>query len=309
MQDDHAPRFEWGGRLEMDFRNQFETSTDRGDEFDSWRLGLGGGFGGPINESILVGLDLGYRHESWDFNLDNGSPPVYGGTALPREPWNPINVVDLVPHSSVLVGSRVAVDVGVPIRWAGESGSDENGFAAGVSALVRWFVNDDVTLGAGIGVTSALEDDAETFPLVSLDWRINERMRLRTEGGWLQGGKTTFFWGPSETIRLRASAGYERTRFRLDDNGNAADRNGIGEVTQVPIEVGLRLQPLPGATFDFHVGLAVAGRLRVETDGGRKLYDQAFDPAPLVGFRLTIPLSLPERAPLADPNAPPITDS
>jgi hypothetical protein len=292
MIGDPLPRFEWRGRMAADYRYEFETKSDGGDEFDAWRAGIEGDFGGPINQSILVGMGLRYAHSSYDFNLDNGSPPDFGGTRLPREPWNTLNTVDLLPSATVLVGSRVAVRTAVPIRYAGESGADRNGFAAGVSALVRWQVNDAIAIGLGLGVTSQLEGDAETFPIVALNWRINQSLVLQTEGDWFQGGRTTLLWGANEAIRLSVSTGYERTRFRLDDNGTAADTNGIGEVTTVPIEVGLRLQVMPEAWLDVRAGLGVAGRIRVETDGGDKLYDQEYDPAPRVGVFLTFPFGL-----------------
>lgn len=295
MVDDRAPRFEWRGGVETDFRNDFATKSDGGDEFDAYHVGIAGAFGGPINESILVGFSAGYRHSSYDFNLD-GIPPVsYGGTALPRDPWNRLNTIDFMPNTTILVGSQVSITAAVPIRWAAESGANENAFAAGISAIVRWQVNDAFSIGAGIGVTSQLEDESETFPLVSLGWRISENLEFTTEGSWFQGGNAILLWGPSEVIRLSLSAGYERTRFRLDDNGTAADRNGIGEVTTIPIEVGLRFQFIEEAYFDFRAGLGVAGRLRVESDAGRRLYDQEYDPAPRVGFSLTIPFGLSER--------------
>ena len=36
MPEAPATRFEWRGRLQSDFRNQFEAKTDGGDEFDYW---------------------------------------------------------------------------------------------------------------------------------------------------------------------------------------------------------------------------------------------------------------------------------
>jgi len=294
MLEETSPSYEWRGRLATSYRNEFSTKSDAGDEFDAWRVEVEGGVEGPINQSILVGFQGGYRHARYDFDLD-GSPPGSFGTALPRDPWNTVNSLDFLPNATVLVGSRVAVIAAVPIRWAAETGADRNGFAAGVSALVRWQVSDALSLGAGIGVTSQLEGDAETFPLISLRWRISESLELTTQGGWFQGGRTALLWGPNPAIRLSLSAGYERLRFRLDDNGNAADRNGIGEVTTIPIEVGLRLQLIPEAILEIHAGLGVEGRLRVETDSGRKLYDQTYDPAPRVGFSLTFPIGLPAR--------------
>lgn len=300
---DTAPRFEWSGQLASDFRNDFETDLDGGDEFEAWQLGVAGDFGGPINESILVGMRAGYHYAKYDFRLDNGTgiPPTYGGRELPKDPWGSINTVDLAPTATVLVGSRVSLVGAVPIRWAGESGARDNGWIAGINGLVRWQVTDRLAVGAGIGVTSQLEDDAETFPIVSLDWQLTEALRLRTEGSWAQGGQAVLLWGPAEAIALSVSAGYERVRFRLDDNGFQADRDGIGEITAIPIEVGFRFRLFEGAWFDFRAGLGVAGRLRVEDERGNKLYDQDYDPAPRVGIALTIPLRLPAGRPSAQP--------
>lgn len=293
--DVDAPRYEWRGRIETSFRNEFDTKTDGGDEFRSWRVGAAGDFGGPINESILVGLRAGYQYSSYDFNLQHGSgdPPSYGTNQLPRDPWNSINTADLTPSTTILVGDRFAVVVAVPIRWSAENGARRNALTAGISGIALWQVTDSFRIGGGLGVTSQLESNAETFPIVSLDWQITNDLELRTEGGWIQGGKTTLLYGPNRAIRLAFSAGYERNRFRLDDNGSRTDRNGIGEVTAVPIEVGLRFEIYEHAYFDFHVGLGVAGRFRVENDNGHKLYDQQYDPAPRIGLALSFPFGLP----------------
>ncbi len=296
MITDPPSRWAWSGHVATDFRMEFETKSDAGDEFDAWRSGIEGDVGGPINQSVLVGFAARYAFSSFDFNLDNGAPIVFGGTRLPREPWNTINTLDLVPHATVLVGDRVSVVTTVPIRWAAENGADRNAFAGGISAIVRWQVNDDLMVGAGLGVTSQLARNAETFPILALRWRIDESVELRTEGDWLQGGSTALYFGPSEAVRLSLRAGYERTRFRLDDYGNAADTDGVGEITTVPLEVGLRLQLFEGAHFDFRTGLGVAGRIRVETSGGNKLYDQRFDPAWRWSMAIRIPIGSGERA-------------
>jgi hypothetical protein len=293
MIDDLSPQFEWRGRLEMDYRNQFKTNTDGGDSFEVWQVGLAGEFGGPINESILLGIRGGYQHTDYDFRLDKNSPPDYGSNRLPRDPWGGINSFQIVPSTTILVGSRFSVIAAVPINWAAETGSRRNGFAAGISSIVRWQILDNLRIGVGIGVTSQLEDDAETFPIVSLDWQIANAFQFQTEGSWLQGGNAVLLWGANRSIRLTISAGYERDRFRMDDNGSAVDRNGIGEVTSVPLDVGLRFRLYEGAYFDFRAGLAVAGKLRVENNNGRKLYDHSYDPAPRVSVALNLPFGLP----------------
>ena len=272
-------RWSWGARVASDFRMEFETKSDAGDELDAWRSGIEGDVSGPINQSILIGLGARYAHSSFDFNLDDENPTDFGGTRLPREPWNTINTLDLLPHATILIGAPVSLVAMVPIRWAAESGAERNGFAAGISALLRWQVNDDLMVGAGVGFTSQLGRDVETFPILALRWRIDENLELQTQGDWYQGGSTSLFWGPSDTVRFLASLGYERTRFRLDAYGSARDTDGVGEITTIPLEVGLRLQFLKGAYFDFRTGLGIAGRIRVETSGGNRLYDQRYDAA------------------------------
>ena len=292
---DTPPRFEWRGRVSADYRSEFETKSDSGDEFHAWRTGITGEFGGPINESILVNFGTRYSHSKYDFNLDFGSPATYGTTRLPRDPWNSLNTIDFLPSTTVLVGENVAVVAALPIRYAGESGTGRNGFAAGISALLRWQINDALSVGIGLGVTSQLEKNAETFPIVALKWRIDEGVTLMTEGDWFQGGRTTLLWGTSDSIRFTLSAGYERVRFRLDDNGTTADTNGIGEITTIPVELGVRIRLMESAFLDVKTGVGIAGRLRVETDNGRKLYEQQFDPAPRVGLAITFPFGLPAR--------------
>lgn len=295
MLEDPSPLYEWRGRVESDFRTEFKTKTDGGDEFETWRVGLAGEFGGPVNESILVGVHTGYRYTHYEFHRNNppNIPSVYGSSELPRDPWGAVNTFDITPNTTILVGDRFSVIAAVPIRYSGETGARRNGFAAGISSLVRWQVTDNFRFGVGIGVTSQLEDDAETFPLVSLDWQITDSLDFRTEGSWMQGGNAMLVWGANKAIRLTVSAGYERNRFRLDDNGFRSDRDGIGEVTAVPVEAGIRFRLYDGAFFDFRFGLGVAGKLRVEDDDGHKLYEEDYDPAPRLSLGLTLPFGLP----------------
>ena len=295
MQSDSDTPFEWRGHINARFLTEFETETDGGDSFESWTSILAGDFGGPINESILIGIEGAYQYSSYDFNLDGatGVPSVYGSDKLPRDPWGPINTLDITPNTTVLIGSQFSLVAAAPIRFSAETGSQRNAWTAGVSAILRWQITDDLRVGAGIGVTSQIEDNAETFPIISLDWAITSALELKTEGSWNQGGNAVLLWGPNKAVRLSLSAGYERNRFRLDDNGFVTDRNGIGEITSVPLEVGLRLRLYEDAFFDFRFGLGVAGRFRVESSTGRKLYNEHYDPAPRIGLSLTLPFGLP----------------
>jgi opacity protein-like surface antigen len=297
MQRDPTTPFKWRGHVEGGFSSTFKTDTRGGDSFDSWTSSIHGDFGGPINQSILMGIEAGYQYSHYDFQLDGARvrPAAYGSRVLPRNPWGAINTLDISPTITVLIGDHLSFDAAVPIRYSGETGAHSNGFTAGASGLFRWQISEDIRIGAGIGVVSKLEGSSETFPIVAVDWALTNSLTLRTEGNWSQGGRASILWGPNEAIRATLSAGYERNRFRLDDNGSARDKNGVGEITSVPVEVGLRIRLYEDAYFNFRVGVGFAGRLRVEDSRGGKLYNEPFDPVPRIGATLSLPFRLPRQ--------------
>jgi hypothetical protein len=297
MQRDPTTPFEWRGHVEGGFASTLKTDTRGGDSFESWTSSIRGDFGGPINPSILVGLEASYQYSHYDFQLGGARvrPTAYGSRVLPRNPWGAVNTLDITPNITVLIGDRLSFDAAAPIRYSGETGAHNNGLTAGASAILRWQINQDLRIGAGIGVVSKLEGASETFPIIVVDWTLSDSIVLRTEGNWSQGGRASILWGPNQAIRATLSAGYERNRFRLDDNGSARDKNGVGEITSVPVEVGLRIRLYEDAYFDFRIGLGFAGRLRVEDSRGGKLYNEPFDAAPRIGATLTLPFQLPRQ--------------
>jgi len=295
--------FEWRGHVDAGFASTFETDTKGNDSFDSWTSSVHADLGGPLNQSVLLGVEFDYRYAHYDFHLNRSGPTplTYGTDELPREPWGALNTVDLALTTTVLIGDKFTFVAALPIRYAGETGAHKNGLSAGLSAVVRWQVNKDLQIGAGIGFVSQIEESVETFPIATLDWTITDALVLRTEGSWSQGGNAILLWGPNKAIQATLSGGYERLRFRLDDNGSLVDRDGVGEITSAPVEIGLRIRLYEAAYFDFRVGYGFAGHLRVETSGGRKLYDERFDPAPRIGIALTIPFELPRQVSAVSP--------
>lgn len=315
LTDPVPPASGFRGGLEARFLNEFETETAGGDELKAWRVALEGGAEGSVHESIRVGVRAAYQHASWDFHLDNSPdlPAGYGGTELPRAPWGGVNTVDVAPTLTALFGGGFSVEAAVPIRWSGETGARRNGLAAGITGVARWQALETLSLGAGVGITSQLEGPAQVFPILALDWQILPGFDLRTQGSFVQGGQAMLLWGAAEAVRLTVSAGYERNRFRLDDNGDSQDRHGIGEISSVPVEVGVRIRLFERGFLDFRGGFGFAGRMRVENANGNQLYDEDYDAVPRLGLALTIPLGGAGPAASAtgpspsviDPDAPP----
>nr|MCU0811773.1 hypothetical protein [Thiobacillaceae bacterium] len=119
--------------------------------------------------------------------------------------------------------------------WFRENGAD-NGEAltwGGILSATRRFDGGN-RIGLGIGAYDRIEDSS-FFPVLLIDWRINEHWRLTNP---LTAGPT----GPAgleldyrhdDAWSFGVGAAWRSTRFRLSESG--AVPNGIGEERGVPV--------------------------------------------------------------------------
>ena len=101
-------------------------------------------------------------------------------------------------------------------------------------------------------------------------------------------------WQVSEDVSLGAGISFQTRRYRLDDKrrvpriNNArlrADEGGVGQESEVPLFLNVKWKPSPKTTIDFLAGVAFAGNVRVESDGGSRIRDDDYDPAPFAGVK------------------------
>lgn len=264
--------------------NQFSTDIQSGGHFDRLRYDLAATGGGSLNQNIRVSLYTRYTQARYDF-LDSPAPTCPDLAAcFEIPPWQNENAVDITPGLALAIGDSIQIITLVPLRWSGETDSDETGMTAGAIAAVRLSLGDSFSGVLGIGVQSELASDASVFPVIGLEWRITDSLELRTTGAPYQGGGAELVWGPADAVQLKLSAGYERRRFRL--SRNSPNANGVGQYTSVPLEIGLRLNLSPRFWLDLSGGLAVAGELRLDAPDRTILSVSKFDTAGLLGGAL-----------------------
>jgi len=145
-------------------------------------------------------------------------------------------------------------------------------------------VGDRLIIGPGFGALTEIEDDVSLSPVLLIDWKITDRLRLETGRGLgaTQGPGLILGWQVTDSWNLSVGGRYERLRFRLVDTGVAP--KGVGEDRSFPV--------FGGATYTFSrklrasllIGMELAGELRLENENGNRITDSSYDPAPFGGL-------------------------
>jgi hypothetical protein len=269
--------FEWEYTTHFDAGNQFNADIDGGGSFKKLRFEGGFGVAGPISKIIRLHLDFDYTHDSYDFGGSSTSGCVNPVACFRGRPWGDINIVDLSVGAGLVVNEAIQVVAIVPMRWAFEKGSDELTISAGLIGGLRIRLAERFVATIGVGIQSEIEDDMSVFPVVGLDWQLTDQLSIRTRGDALQGGSGALVWGPSDAFQALVSAGFTRERFRLDDG--APNSDGVAQYRAVPVTLGFKLNIAQGTHIGLEGGVAVAGEVRLEDNGGNRLRNENFDTA------------------------------
>jgi hypothetical protein len=226
---------------------------------------------------FAAGLGLRYDVEDWSFD---------GTTAFGRAAWGTLHRPALAVPLVWSVRPDVDVALTPSVQWSFERGaSTSDAVVAGalVSATRRF--SQDLSLGLGVGAFDDLEE-TRVFPVVVVDWRIDERWRLGNpfRAGPAGGAGLELAYEASDAWELGAGATWRSARFRLSRDGPVA--GGIGEARAVPLFVRASWRPARDVRLDVHAGATVGGKLAVMDAEGRDLVEDDVDTAPFLGVTL-----------------------
>lgn len=259
--------------------HQFETDVDDGGSFSATRASTGVSAFYIVNEKVSVTTGIEYELNAFDFS---GTSSLGGG-----DPWDNIHSVRARALFKYKVDDQWTVYGGPMLGFSAESGADIDDAVTGGGVLGGSYrVNDELTVGAGVGVFSQIEDSAAIFPIIRFDWKFAPQWTLRSgrfDLGSQGGAGVELAYDATETIQIAAGAQYQTRRFRLDDTGAAP--GGVGEETIVPVYARLSYNPNPGLSLSVFGGVIFGGEVRIENSSGSNIADKDFDPAPVLGAR------------------------
>jgi hypothetical protein len=261
---------------------QGETDLDRGGDFSVWRLSLKAAFERKISERFEAGADVGYALDAYSFS---GVTALGGG-----EPWEDIHRLTVGNTYRYRFSDAWSLFAKPSVELALESGGEwDDALLFGAMAAVSRKFGPDLTVGAGLGVETGIED-TDVFPVFLIRWQIREGVRLgnplRPGPGGAGGLELTF--SPAGSWEYAVGGSYRSRRFRLDDSGFAPD--GVGEDEGLPFWVLASRKLGDVSTLVFYGGAVFSGELTVEDKNGNRLASDDYDPAAFIGFALTAEL-------------------
>ena len=271
----------WSTFLRGGAVHQFDTGMADGGNFSATRFSIQAGPGYAWNFRTSVSLALGYNYDGYSFS---------GGRGLAAfDPWENIHTINLGLPIRWAVAENWSAFLIPSVRYTGEGGASfEDSMTGGGFVGVAYRFSKRLTIGPGIGVVTQIEDDAEVFPILIINWNITDRLKLETGRGL---GATL---GPGLALNYKANRNwsfaiggrYERLRFRLDERGKVP--NGIGEDRAFPLFAGVTYSFKPFTDISLLGGIELGGEMRLEDKGGNLIDKETYDPGGVRGLTFNV---------------------
>lgn len=284
-QDDDAEIFEpangWADTIRVSLHGgalyQFETDLEESDgEFDVWRAGVGLTARTEFTEEISLSLRGDYQYDLYDFHSE-----TLGDDDL----WKDIHTISVGAIINFEISDDWELFAGPVLQFSFEGGA-QGGEAVTFGGIfgVAYRASSTLTIGAGFGVTSQIEEVARFFPVFILNWQITDRLAMRNSplvGAGVRDG-LELVYEFDDRWEAAIGGGYYFSRFRIEGEGIFED--GVGEDTAIPLWLRISHDCTENFKVNIYGGVLAGGELRLEDEDGDGISSSDYDPAPFVGI-------------------------
>lgn len=263
--------------LDLHIAKQFDSSIDNGGKVGVSRYGAELRLQYHLTDEDDLQLRFQYQRDNWDFS---------GATGLGNDdPWDLVTTTDIALQWTHQWKEKTQVFGGPIIKWSEDSGASQSDsrVTGGMVGIVHAY-SDTLVLGGGIGIIESLGDDDRFFPIIVLDWKIQDRLRLTSDLLTRFGSRigVELVWTPLADWSLGAGLSYDYSRFRLDGAGLAP--NGVGEATSLPFTLRASYHPSDNVDITIFGGVVFGGELSVYDSAGSMLQSESYDSAGTIGI-------------------------
>ncbi len=258
----------------------FRTDLDISGSYSVDRVGLELGVKKKINQDWGVEGNLRYLFNDYDFNAAVG---------LGGDPWSDIHTLQMDVRLEWWATNELVVIFGPFLMWSRESGASwDDALTGGAFAGVMYISSKELAWGAGVGISSQLEDSVLVYPLLFLDWKFSRNMKLTSVAGPVGLAFTgiEWVWEFADHFEFGVGARYEFRRFRLDDSGFAP--GGVGEDTSIPFWGRMSYRFNDNFAVDLYAGVVAGGAFKVDDFNGRRLADDDSELAPTLAIAFRV---------------------
>jgi hypothetical protein len=261
---------------------QFEGDIDGGGRYSVNRTFLGAGMEFDYSPALTLDFDIGMEWDNYDFSGKGAFSEPAAGT-----PWESVFDLTLSAVSRWRLDDNWRLILGGFVRWSGETDADfTKSFSGGGVFGGAYVFSDDLSLGATGLVTTQIEDGLLWIPSPIVDWRINKQLFISNMRGPVTypaslGLEIIYYL--NENMNVSLGGRYEYRRFRLNDDGPTAIRNGVGGERTFPIWLRFEWRPINQIRIHLLTGVNFGQRLELENAQGNLLSREDTDPSPFIG--------------------------
>ncbi|MEN0019506.1 MAG: hypothetical protein AAF747_01330 [Planctomycetota bacterium] len=222
-----------------------------------------------------------YEYSNYDFDdVENIAPTP--GSGPTDDPFDDGEIFGFTGRFIQPLDGGWTVIVGGGARWGYEDGADLDNAAVGNGfGGVDYKVSDKFKLGVFGFVSSQLEDEPLFFVAPSFDWRINDKLRFRSQGPGLE-----LSWRPRDEFDAIFELRWENREFRLRDDGPIPE--GVMQDQRLAVGVTGKWRPHPFIELQGSVGGYLWGEIEFLDRDGIELTDAQLNPHLYLGAGVTL---------------------
>jgi len=227
-----------------------------------------------IEEDNLLAIGFRYAMHRYDFN---------GTTAE----WGAIH------QTSISLASRWQVNDDwlwgnyATAGISAEEGSDmDKGLNFNFISIAQYKVNDQLTIGPGVGFSSKIDQDLSVFPIIAIKWQINDEWTLASGPSEMAvaGANVYFEYTPkilNEKWMFTTGFSYGSQNFKIEDNSTVT--NGSGEERLGSAYLGASYKMDSGVKLSAIAGYNFFQSYSIYDNGGNELSKEILEDAPFFG--------------------------
>lgn len=255
----------------------FDSDLDSAGNVSITRAALEFTFDAPIGSRARLAVDVKNEASFYDFE---GATTLLPGTG---DPWDTLYSVSVAPTLRVGVDANWSWFVGMDARFAGEADADiGDSLTFGAMAGARYAFSENFALTFGAFGSTRLEDDPLVLPLIGVEWKISDTLRLTTRGTGLSLTATL-----TETLEFSILGAWSSRDYRLEDD-RLVNPEGVVRDTRIPVGVELAWSPTRAVRIALEAGIVAWQEYETFDLNGNDIADDNTDPTAYVGLAAVV---------------------
>lgn len=274
------PRIRWSGSISGGYVYDFSTNFSNGPGSVSVQRAFASVSGrAQFDPALGAGFRIAYEGDFYDFSADSPLSPAPG-----VKPWSSVQSVQIGGNMLWALSPQVRLTAGLFLEWSGENQANAaDSFTIGGTLGATYSFSKAFSIGGGVLVATRLEDSPLFIPLIFIDWRITDSLRITNVAGpeaYPTGAGLELLWEATESFNLSIGGRYEFRQFRLDNSGPADRAGGVGTERVLPIWLRAEWRPDHAWRFDLVGGITTFRRFELQDRFGAEIRSADAD----VGF-------------------------